>query len=165
MPLSERGNQSTTMKTMASECERIAEQLGRAYHGEAWHGPSFREAIEDVSESVALRQPPAAHRIIEIVAHVSLWLREVHDVLAGKPYVSLTGTAEWPELASIGSWAALRTQLEQNVNALTAAVRVLPDGRLEQVIAPQKNYTVYQLLHGTAEHLAYHAGQIALLKK
>ena len=32
-------------------------------------------------------------------------------------------------------------------------------------MVPGKDYSVYVLLHGAVQHMTYHTGQIALLKK
>ncbi len=40
----------------------------------------------------------------------------------------------------------------------------LPDSRLDEIVVG-KEYPVYHMLHGVAQHVLYHAGQIALLKK
>src|SRR5262249_44325871 len=51
-----------------SEVQRIEEQLKRAFEGEAWHGPSVRECLADVTAAQAAEHPiPAAHSIWEIV--------------------------------------------------------------------------------------------------
>jgi hypothetical protein len=50
---------------------------------------------------------------------------------------------------------------------LVAAVAVLPDSRLDEVVPGKQgaHYTFYYMLHGVVQHELYHAGQIALLKK
>jgi len=56
------------------ETKRIADQLQRAFEGEAWHGPSLRELLAEVSAEKAASRPLAlAHNIWEIVLHVAAW--------------------------------------------------------------------------------------------
>jgi hypothetical protein len=53
------------------EIERIVEQLRQVHEGEAWHGPSVREAIEGVTAKAAVKRPVlAAHSIRELVHHI-----------------------------------------------------------------------------------------------
>ena len=48
--------------------------------------------------------------------------------------------------------------------ALREVVALLDPARLEETAAGQ-NYSLAVMLHGVAQHMAYHGGQIALLKK
>ena len=56
------------------EVVRIGSQLKRAFEGGAWHGPSLRELLADVSaEQAAARPLPGAHSMWEIVLHIAAW--------------------------------------------------------------------------------------------
>lgn len=58
----------------SSEILRIADQLKRAFEGEAWHGPALLEILGDVDGSKAARRPIAdAHTIWELTLHVAGW--------------------------------------------------------------------------------------------
>ncbi len=47
-----------------NDCERLAQELDRALEGAAWHGPSWREALDGVDPQAAARRPIAgAHTI------------------------------------------------------------------------------------------------------
>ena len=60
------------------ETEMIADQLERAYRGDAWYGPSVRAVLEDVDAAMAAAHLLAqAHSIHEIVLHMTAWTREV----------------------------------------------------------------------------------------
>jgi len=49
-----------------TEIERILDQLKRAYEGNAWHGPSVREALNGVTPEQAAAHPlSGAHSIWE----------------------------------------------------------------------------------------------------
>ena len=54
--------------------------------------------------------------------------------------------------------------LDRRHGELLRVVGGLEVSRLEE-IAPGKDYPVVVMLHGTVQHYAYHAGQIALLKR
>ena len=57
-----------------TEIERILDQLKRAYEGEAWHGPSVREALAGVSAAQAHARPlNNAHSIWELTHHIAVW--------------------------------------------------------------------------------------------
>ena len=149
---------------MANETTRIADQLRRSYEGIAWHGPSLKELLDGVDTETASRRPlPGAHTIWELVLHIAAWAAVARRLLAESVYVSLTGEADWP--VPQGSWEEARAHLEREQLSLVEEVKKLSDDRLNEIIAAEKKYSIYFLLHGVVQHNLYHAGQIALLKK
>jgi len=68
-----------------NETERIADQLKRAFHGEAWSGPSVREVLQGVTADIAAKRPIAdAHSIWELVHHITAWVDIVRRRVAGE---------------------------------------------------------------------------------
>lgn len=148
------------------EAERIADQMRRAFHGGAWHGPSIRELLEGVDARVAGARPlPAAHTIAEIVAHLSAWNDTVRRRVEGEP-VALGVGEDWPPVVggSEEAWRRRVAELEARQEALLEGVGRLGDDRLGARV-PGQEYDVRFMLHGVIQHDLYHAGQIALLKK
>lgn len=137
------------------------------YNGACWAGPSFREVIADVSAEAAVRKhPPLAHSIWQTVAHASVWVEVVRRRIAEWTTVELADADSFPavEDATPAVWAALLTELEERVNVLRELATGLDPAKLDAV-APGTDYPVAVMLHGTAQHITYHAGQIALLKR
>jgi uncharacterized damage-inducible protein DinB len=57
-----------------SEAARIANQLGRAFDGAAWHGDSLFEILAEVTPAQAAARPiQGAHSIWELVLHIAAW--------------------------------------------------------------------------------------------
>jgi len=54
--------------------------------------------------------------------------------------------------------------LRQSHAQLIKLVSALPESRLSDRV-PGKDYDVRFMLHGAVQHVAYHAGQIAILKR
>lgn len=51
--------------------EFIADQLQRAYAGQAWHGPALSEVLKGVTAEMAGAKPiREAHSIRELVLHI-----------------------------------------------------------------------------------------------
>jgi len=149
-----------------SEISRISDQLHRAFHGEAWHGPALMEVLEDVNASTAAAHPVAsAHSIWELVYHVTTWKGVVVRRLAGEA-VEPTPDENFPPVtdASEDAWQRSLTGLKQAQQQFERTVSALPDSRLADPV-PGRPYNVYVMLHGFIQHDIYHAGQIALLKK
>jgi uncharacterized damage-inducible protein DinB len=154
-----------------SETARIADQLRRAFQGDAWHGDSLLEILEGVTAAQAAARPVKhAHTIWELVLHITAWDGAVRSRLAGAA-VDLSDEQNFPSVmdASENAWRRTVEQARKVHNELIEAVKAFPDERLEEKVPGKKNepdwYNFYYMLHGVAQHELYHAGQIALLKK
>jgi uncharacterized damage-inducible protein DinB len=158
------------VKVMASqhpEPALIAEQLRRAFEGNAWHGPSLLELLQDVDAAMAAAKPlPNAHSIWELVLHIAVWDAAACRRLAGEKWQP-EGTANFPlvpKQATQAAWRKAVAHARRTHDVLVKTVAALPEPRLRDRV-PGKRYDFYFMLHGVAQHELYHAGQIALLKK
>ncbi len=152
-----------------NETLRIADQLRRAFEGEAWHGPALLEILRGVTAAGAAARPlPASHRIWEIVQHIAVWDDVARRRMDGA-VVQPTPAEDWPAVTDTreGAWQRTLDHLGQTHDALIRAVTALPDSRLLEKVPGKEPafYTLYYMLHGIVQHELYHAGQIALLKK
>ena len=154
------------MSTSVSESALIADQLHRAFEGEAWHGPALLELLEDVDAATAAATPwPGVHSIWELVLHIAAWDGAALRRLKGET-VQLTGTANFPIVSqpSDAAWREAIAQVKLTHDKLVKTVAALPESHLRDR-CPGKDYDFYFLLHGVVQHELYHAGQIAILKK
>jgi uncharacterized damage-inducible protein DinB len=159
------------MGEFMSETARIADQLRRAFEGNAWHGPSVLSLINDLDVRAAMRRPvESGHTIWEIVAHIEVWDKAVRRRMAGK-VVQPTPNEDFPPIedTSETAWKQMVHNLVQSHHELVTAVAAFPDERLSEKV-PGKHtegdyYNFYYMLHGIVQHELYHAGQISLLKK
>jgi uncharacterized damage-inducible protein DinB len=155
---------------MNNECLRIADQLRRAFAGDAWHGFSLKELLEDVTPEQAKARPIAtAHSIWELVSHIEVWTQAAAQAAHGVPMpdMGIIGTdKDWPPVtdATAEAWAKALDRLFQASQQLSRAMEGFADERLQETV-PGRQYNFYYLFHGIVQHSLYHAGQIALLKK
>ncbi|HEY6967689.1 MAG TPA: DinB family protein [Candidatus Angelobacter sp.] len=153
---------------MNPETSRIADQLRRAFNGEAWHGPDLHALLSDVKAKRAHAHPVAgAHSIWELVLHIEVWTGAAMRAIQGTPMPKIVGTAEdWRTVtdASEQAWSNAVQSLFKTKDELAAAIEQFPDTRLTEIV-PGRKYDFYYLFHGIVQHSLYHAGQIALLKK
>jgi len=150
-----------------TETERIADQLRRAYEGNAWHGPSLGEVLAGVTAEQAIARPiAAAHSIWEIVLHIAQWELVVARRLAGEVTVQVPPEEDWPRVHATHeeAWHETLQALKQGNRRLREAIARFPETKLAETV-PGSNDTFYAILHGVVQHDLYHAGQIALLKK
>jgi len=140
-----------------SETARIADQLRRAFQGEAWHGDSLLEILEGITAAQAAARPVKhAHTIWELVLHITAWDGAVRRRLAGAA-VDLSDEQNFPSVMdpSENAWRRTIEQARKVHNELVEAVAAFPDERLSEKVPGKKS---------EPDEL-YHAGQIALLKK
>jgi uncharacterized damage-inducible protein DinB len=159
------------VEAQVQENERIADELDRLNDGGAWHGPAIQEALQGVAAAEADARPvQGAHSIWEIVLHMTAWAEEVGRRLRenARP---LAGEADWPSHAesSDTAWEAAKGELAAAHLQLRQAIREFPPARLEESVAGAESNrpadSFYVMLHGLAQHDAYHTGQIAILKR
>jgi uncharacterized damage-inducible protein DinB len=154
------------MASSRSESALIADQLRRAFEGDAWHGPALLELLRDVNAATAAAKPlPDAHSIWELALHIAAWDGAAIRRMAGEK-IQLTGTANFPTVPkpTEAAWCKAVAQVKRTHDALIKTVAALPESRLRERV-PGKKYDFYHMLHGVAQHELYHAGQIAILKK
>lgn len=148
-------------------------ELRRSLHGPAWHGPALLEALGDVTAEEAKARPLAGvHAIGEIAVHSLAWIEEVTRRVRGGP-PALPERGDWSGVVpgSPEAWIALLDLLRRAGESLEQAVaEFAADRLLEKVGGPVHDpalgsgvsYAV--MLHGVAQHNAYHGGQVSLLK-
>ena len=146
--------------------ERIADEIGRALLGDAWHGPALNELLDGVSAEEAIQRPiPTAHNIWELVLHITSWSNIARRRITGGQVEPSEGE-DWPRPGPISEnrWAEARAALAESHERLREIVAGMSDEDLARN-APQSERTVAGMLHGVTQHAAYHGGQIGILRK
>ncbi len=168
----------TTMQHSTAEIEVLVDEIRHAHDGQPWHGPAVQAVLEGVTAAeAATRAIVGAHSIWEIANHVAAWRGEVARRLASGAYGE-PEEGDWPEIPQPGSaeqnetaWSATKEKLTAQSVALQQAIAKFPAERLgeklggphDAALGTGRSYA--EMLHGVAQHDAYHAGQIVMLKK
>jgi hypothetical protein len=149
-----------------NDSKRLAEQIQKALEGGAWHGPSWREALDGVTREAALARPiTSAHTIVEIVRHATTWHDVVRRRLNGEsPQVS--DAEDWPDgpIPDDAAWTKTVLRLLETGDQLRKTVGQFPAERLHDQ-RPGIEDTWHGLIMGELQHILYHAGQVAILRK
>lgn len=149
-----------------SRIDQIVHELKCAFDGEAWHGPALMEILEGVDAKTALARPvPTAHNIWELVLHITGWERVIIRRLYGEKLV-LSDAENFGHIKETteGAWKLAISSLQNTHASLIKTVSSLSEDKLSSPV-PGKPYDVEFMLHGAAQHAAYHGGQISLLKR
>ena len=152
---------------LTGELARIDDELRRAYDGDCWHGPPLREILKDITAATAAaRHPQLTHSVWALVNHLSAWAEVAALRISEWRGIESPDAGDFPPVTDAGgaAWAATLDDLDRRHRRLLDVVAGLDEAKLSAIV-PGKNYPVAVMLHGTVQHYAYHAGQIALLKK
>jgi uncharacterized damage-inducible protein DinB len=152
-----------------SECARLADQIRRAFEGEAWHGDPLLEILKDVKAKQAAARPiKNAHTIWELVLHIAAWDGAVLRRTGGKA-AKVSDKQNFPLITdkSEAAWQSALARLKRTHDDLVKAVAEFPDSRLQEQVPGKtaKYYNYFYMFSGIVQHELYHAGQIAVLKK
>jgi uncharacterized damage-inducible protein DinB len=152
-----------------TETFRLADQIRRAFEGNAWHGDSLLELLAGVNAATAAAKPiKDAHSIWELLLHIAAWDDAVRRRTGGTA-VTVTDEENFPAVNDVSeaAWRQAVESAKQIHNELIKAVAAFPDSRLQEQVPgkTQNYYNFYYMFSGIVQHELYHAGQIALLKK
>lgn len=156
-----------------SEAARLVDQFVRAHDGDPWHGSPLKTILDGVTAEQAARKPPnGAHSIWELVLHITAWRNETARRATGAP-AGEPAEGDYPPVGAPtpARWKAALAALDASHATLVAAVRGMKDAELLKPTNDPRDrplgagVSYYELFHGITQHDAYHAGQIAILKK
>lgn len=149
-----------------NEQHAAAEKLEHVYAGPAWHGPALLEVLRDVDANLAARYTGSAHSIWELIHHITSWNHIVARRLAGERLVDISSDQDFPPVthSSAEAWQEALAWLAESHRTLKTAISNLPTDQLTKKV-PGKDYDHSTMIWGVADHVLYHAGQIAVLKR
>jgi len=147
-----------------SEKQRILQEMRIIEDGDAWHGPSLKSVLADVTAAEAAAKPLAdGHSIWELVLHIAAWEEVFARRLDGQ-IVAEPDEGDFPSVTDQKSWNIVVERLETAHAQLIGKVSNLKEADLEKIV-PGKDFTIGFMVHGTVRHYVYHSGQIGLLKR
>lgn len=155
---------------MNTECKRSAAELTSTITGEAWYGDSLREILDGVTVDQASAHPVSnAHSIWEIALHLDAWIELYAGALRGTPmppWDTMPREQDWPRVGATDAeaWEQCVHSLFGHHLQFAKSMETFGDERLDSTV-PGRAYNFSRLFRSAALHAAYHAGQIALLKK
>jgi uncharacterized damage-inducible protein DinB len=149
-----------------SEKANMIDNLKKLQEGDAFHGPSTRDILKDVTAQKAAARPiPGFHTIWELILHIAAWeeafARRLQDSATEEP-----DEGDFPPVkeTSADAWAQAVRYLETSHEHLLKTIDQLSDAKLQDTVVG-KNYSIRFMILGIIQHHVYHAGQIALLKR
>ncbi len=148
---------------MNTEIKNLISLLQTTYYNGAWHGPSVKEVLDQVTEEKCKQKFSNSHSIIELVEHMSTWKNLVARRLLGDLAFKVSEEENFPKPTS---WSNALRNLEHSQKNLILALENFPPEKLnEEVISTTTKHSYYKLIHGVIHHDLYHTGQIILILK
>jgi uncharacterized damage-inducible protein DinB len=146
-----------------TEVQNILKLLTSTFEKNAWHGPSVKQVLGEITSEQAQKKLGHTHSIIELVAHMTSWRIYVIKKLEGESNYEVKEAMNFPIATD---WTKTLDDLYLSQLHLVDSLKNFPSSRLSDIVPQSSNsYTFYTLLHGIIHHDLYHIGQIALIKK
>jgi hypothetical protein len=145
----------------------ILADLKAGFDGDAWHGPPLCKVLDGVNAKTASSRPiPGGHSIWEIVAHLAAWDEVVGERISEQRPIETPDSGDFPLVTDTGAaaWSNALSDLHRQHLRLVEIVSGLDEARLRETVAG-KSYSTAHMIRGVLQHMAYHAGQIALIRK
>ncbi len=145
---------------------QIAKHLREVYFGGNWTSSNLRDQLADVTWQQATTRVHGLNTIAVLLNHMHYYLGVVGRVLDGEPLVGKDSESfTHPPIENQADWEQLQQQAWTAAENFARQIEQLPDSRLGEDFTDQKYGNYYRHLHGIIEHLHYHLGQIAVIKK
>lgn len=146
--------------------QHLAKNLRDVYFGGNWTASDLKSQLNDVTWQQATTQVFGLNTIATLVFHLNYYVKEVTKVLQGQPLTASDKFAfTHPPIQNREDWERQRDSIWADAEAFAQLIEQLPDEKLLQDFADPKYGTYYRNLAGIIEHIHYHLGQIAVVKK
>lgn len=146
--------------------QQIAKHLREIYFGGNWTVSSYKDQLAGIGWEEALKQVHGFNSIATLTVHSSYYVAALLRVLHGGPLDSKDELSfQLPPIHSQQDWDQLLESIFADAEEAARLVEALSDERLQEEFTDIKYGSWYRNIAGIIEHLHYHLGQIALIKK
>ncbi|WP_411280865.1 DinB family protein [Gemmatimonas sp.] len=146
----------------------LSGRLRRTITGPMWHGPSLREALQGLNAADAVERPIRSMKTVwEIVLHVTARAERARLRMDGMALEEPTPAEDWPRIpipCTAAAWEDSQVRMANAYRSMAVRVcEVMSSGFLK--VVEKQSYNIATMADGVAEHGAYHAGQIVILRR
>ena len=145
----------------------IIRQLNEIQDGSLWFDQSFKDKIDNLSETEALTRPiPQIHSVAEHVSHMLEWRKECILRYKGQKTELMNSPDDWKENSALREfgWNNLKNTFYNSRSELIDLIANHDDDYLENKF-PDTDYNFHYLIEGIIHHDLYHLGQIGITIK
>ena len=148
------------------ELAGILDDLERGFNGDAWHGPSLQSARGCDRRACIYPAHPGRPQYLGDGRHLSAWDEVVGKRISEQRPIDSPERGDFPPVTdtTATAWSDALSELHRQHSRLVQIVSGLDEVRLRETVAG-KSYSTAHMIRGVLQHMAYHAGQIALIRK
>jgi hypothetical protein len=146
--------------------KEIAQHFREVHFGENWTDSCLKDQLQDVNWKEATTQVHSLNSIAMLVYHMNYYVAAVLKVLQNEPLGAKDKDSfNLPSITSQEEWDCLLTKIWDDAEKCSALIEKFPEEKLFEDMVDKKYGSFYRNFQGIMEHLYYHLGQIALIKK
>ena len=146
--------------------QQIAKHFREIHFGGNWTCSNLKDNLSDVNWQQATTQVHSFNTIATLTYHVNYYVSAALKVLQGEPLVAKDELSfNHPPIQSENDWQQLLAKVWIDAELFATLIENLPENKLWEDFTDKKYGNYYRNIHGIIEHMHYHLGQIALIKK
>ena len=153
---------------MNKEIQTIIGKLQNVIDGDPWFGRSFNAILNEVDPSKAFQKPNKnSHSLADLLWHLITWSEFTLKSLekAGREEIFAIEKLDWRAIdPNVHSWKKGLAEFKSVNEKIVQRLQTINDDILKETVNFRK-YNFESLLYGHIEHIIYHLGQIAYVKK
>lgn len=144
----------------------IARQLREVHFGGNMTGANLMDNIEGLTWQQATTQVHSLNTIALLTFHINYYEAGLIRVLHGGPLdIRDKYSYDMPPITSEEDWQTLKEKVLADGETFAKEIEQLTDSDVAGPFLDGKYGTMYRNLTGLIEHMHYHLGQIALVRK
>lgn len=129
-------------------------------------GTNFKEQIEDLTWTEAIKKVENFNTIASITFHINYYLSGVMDVFKGGDLtIRDKYSFDAPEVNSEIDWNLRKDKFVKNSETFIQLIQNMENERFMDVFVKEEYGSYYRTVDVIIEHTYYHLGQIILIKK
>lgn len=146
--------------------KQLSKHLHDIYFGGNWTGSCFQDQLKDVTYKDATVQIGSLNTIAVLTYHSTYFVKAILQVLNNQPLSTKDEYSfQLPEITSEEDWQNILSATWDEANTAIELLEKLEDDKLLMPFGDEKYGNYFRNILGIIEHLHYHLGQIAIIKK
>jgi len=145
---------------------QLAKNLRDVHFGGNWTWSNLKEQLADVTWQEATKQVYSCNSIATLTFHINYFVEAAMKVLQGGPLDAHDKYSfAHPPIQSQNDWETFLEKIWTDAETFAVLIEQLPDSILSEDFTDKKYGSYYRNISGIIEHMHYHLGQMAILKK
>ena len=145
---------------------QLASHFRQVHFGGNWSVSNVKDNLAGIPWEQAVKKIDSFNSIAALVFHMNYFVSAVNKVFQGEPLQAHDKYSfDLPPIRSQDDWEQLVNKTLQDAELFASLVEALPESKLSEDFSEQKYGSYFRNILGIIEHVHYHLGQIALLKR